>query len=82
MATWTIKAEYDPDARVWWVAESDVPGLAADASTLEALAAKAGAMLPDLIEIHASEHSGKQTIAGPHRIRIIGHHEHLYDVAA
>lgn len=82
MTTWTIKAEYDPDAHVWWVAESDVPGLAADAGTLEMLAAKAGAMLPDLIEIHSGELSRTKDRSGPHRIRIIAHHEHLYDVAA
>lgn len=49
MAVWTIRAEYDPEARVWWAADSDLPGLAADAPSLEALAAKAGSMIPDLL---------------------------------
>ena len=82
MSLWTIRAEYDPEARVWWAADSDVPGLAADASTLELLAEKAGAMLNDLLEIHAGEIVDRTRLSGPHRIRIIAHHEHLFDVAA
>lgn len=82
MALWTISAEYDPEARVWWTAESDLPGLAADSDTLEGLAAKAGDMLPELLAIHADEIADKSRLSGPHRIRIIAHHEHLFDVAA
>ena len=82
MAVWTIRAEYDPEAKVWWTADSDVPGLAADAETLEALAEKAGAMLADLLEIHAQEIVDKDRLPGPHRIRIIAHHERMFDVAA
>lgn len=82
MALWTIKAEYDPEAKVWWVAESDLPGLAADSTTLEGLAAKAGAMLPDLLAIHEGEIGDKSRLNGPHRVRIIAHHEHSFDVAA
>lgn len=82
MAVWTIRAEYDPDAKVWWAADSDIPGLAADAPTLEALAAKAGAMLPDLLEIHGSELDDKQRLAAPHRLRLVAHHEREFPVAA
>jgi hypothetical protein len=82
MSVWTIRAEYDPEARVWWVAESDLPGLAADAETLEGLAAKAGSMLPDLLAIHCDELRDKNRLQAPHRIRIIAHHERMFDVAA
>lgn len=82
MALWTIRADYDPEARVWYSIEGDIPGLAADAATLEALAAKAGAMLPDLLEIHADEIIERGRLQGPHSIRIIAHHEHQFDVAA
>lgn len=82
MALWTIRAEYDEDAQVWWAAESDLPGLAADAPTLELLAAKAGSMLPDLLDLHSDEIADKGRLSAPHRIRIVAHHEHLYDVAA
>lgn len=82
MALWTIRAEYDPEARVWYSIDGDLPGLAADADTLEALAAKAGAMLPDLLEIHADELVDKTRLNAPHSIRIIAHHEREFDVAA
>ena len=82
MALWTIRAEYDPESACWWIADSDVPGLAADAATLEKLAEKIGAMLPNLLDIHADELVDARRAAGPHRLRVIAHHEHLFDVAA
>lgn len=82
MTLWTIRAEYDFEARVWYSIEGDIPGLAADAETLEALAAKAGSMLPDLLEIHADDILDKTRLAGPHRIRIVAFHEREFDVAA
>jgi predicted RNase H-like HicB family nuclease len=82
MTLWTIRAEYDPEAKVWWAADSDIPGLAADADTLERLADKAGAMLAELLDIHADELVDRTRLKGPHRIRIIAHHERMFDVAA
>ena len=82
MALWTIRTEYDPESASWWVADSDVPGLAADASTLEALAEKIGAILPDLLAVHADQLIDPARRQAPHRLRIIAHHEHLFDVAA
>ena len=82
MALWTIRAEYDPEAHVWYSITGDIPGLAADADTLEALAAKAGRMLPDLLEIHADDIVDKRRLDGPHSIRIIAHHERDFAVAA
>ena len=81
MALWTIRAEYDAEAKVWSSIEGDLPGLLADGETLETLAAKAGAMLPDLLEIHSNAIDPLR-LAPPHRIRIIAHHERDFDVAA
>lgn len=81
MALWTIRADYDADARVWYVSDSEIPGLAADAETLEALAMKAGAMLPDLLEING-DLVAPERLSGPHSIRIIAHHESEFAVAA
>lgn len=82
MAQWTIRAEYDPEAKVWWSADSDVPGLAADAPTLELLAGKTGAMLGDLLAIHGEQLVDQSRLLGPHTIRIVAHHERPFDVAA
>jgi hypothetical protein len=82
MTLWTIRANYDTEAKVWYSIEGDIPGLAVDADTLEALAEKAGAQLPDLLEIHADEFIDPSRLSGPHSIRIIAHHERDFDVAA
>jgi hypothetical protein len=81
MALWTIQAKYDPEARVWYSIEGDVPGLFVDAATIDKLAEKAGPMLLDLIEIHADEIPVERR-EGPHTIRIVAHDERAFDVAA
>lgn len=82
MAVWTIRTNYDPEARVWYTIDGDIPGLLADADTIEELAAKAGRMLPDLLEIHADEFSDSERLRGPHRIHVIAFHEREFNVAA
>jgi len=82
MALWTIRAEYDPEAEVWWTSDSDIPGLAADAATLDELTKKIGVMLPDLLEVNADQLPYASRREGPHRLRIIADHERLFDVAA
>lgn len=82
MALWTIRAEYDPEAHVWYSVDGDIPGLAVDGATVESLAEKAGAMLPDLLDIHGDEIVDQARLKGPHSIRIIAHHERDFDVAA
>lgn len=79
MAQWTLKAEYDADARVWYTVEGDVPGLAADAETLER---KIGPMILDLLEIHADQIPDKDRLVPPHNVRIVAHHERAFDIAA
>ena len=76
MALWTIRAEYDPESACWWIADSDVPGLAADAATLDKLAEKVGAMLPDLLDIHADQLVDAKRVAGPHRLDRVGKGDH------
>lgn len=46
----TVKAEYDHEAGVWFVAESSLDGLSAEAETVEKLADKLPGMIADLIE--------------------------------
>ncbi len=47
-----IHAIRDSEAGVWYVDESDVPGLATEAETLEALAVKLKVMIPELLELN------------------------------
>lgn len=82
MTIWTIRANYDPEDKVWYSHDGEIPGLFIDALTLEELARKAGEHLPDLLEIHAEDFADKSVLEGPHRIRIIAFHEREFDVAA
>lgn len=50
-----VKAAYDPEARVWFVEDSDVPGLRAEGASLEALVDKLPAIIVDLREDDAPE---------------------------
>lgn len=82
MALWSIRANYDPEARVWYTIDGDVPGLLVDGETIEELAEKAGRMLPDLLSIHAEDIVDQDRLQGPHRIHVIAFHERDFDVTA
>ncbi|WP_374943523.1 DUF1902 domain-containing protein [Sphingomonas sp.] len=82
MTLWTIRAQYDDEAHVWYSVEGDIPGLAVDAETIEHLVEKAGAMLPDLLKIHGDDFVDCSRLEGPHVIRVIAFHERVYPVAA
>lgn len=45
-----IRAEWDPEAGVWVATSDDVPGLATEAETLEALSVKLDSMVPELLD--------------------------------
>ncbi len=45
-----VHAEWDAEAGVWVAVSDDVPGLATEAETAEALIAKLEVMIPELIE--------------------------------
>ena len=57
-----IKAIWDEEASVWSVSDSDVPGLATSAPTIEALQAKLKVMIPELLELNAPETPRKAPI--------------------
>jgi len=45
-----IRAEWDSEAGVWVATSDDVPGLATEAETLEALSARLDVMVPELLD--------------------------------
>lgn len=49
VAVYQISAFRDAEAAVWVATSDDVPGLAAEADTLEALSQKLREMIPDLL---------------------------------
>jgi predicted RNase H-like HicB family nuclease len=46
---YTVTCHWDEEARVWYVAETDVPGLATEAETVEAMEHKLLLMVPELL---------------------------------
>ena len=45
-----VRAEWDDEAAVWVATSDDVPGLATEADTLEALSGKLNTLVPELLE--------------------------------
>jgi len=45
-----VRAEWDEEARVWVATSDDVPGLATEAETMEALVEKLRGLIPELLE--------------------------------
>jgi len=54
-----IRAEWDAEAKVWVATSDDVPGLATEAETLEALSAKLDIMVPELLQLNEGETSSE-----------------------
>ncbi len=52
MTSYKVHALWDADAAVWTVTQSDVPSLATEAPTVEALAAGLRIMIPELLELN------------------------------
>ena len=82
MSEWIVRADYDPEAKSWYVFDSDVPGLATGADTLEELEAKLPGMIIELLDLNEHLFDDKSRIAGPHSYRLVAHHEAFRAIAA
>jgi predicted RNase H-like HicB family nuclease len=51
-----VHAEWDGEAGVWVATSDDVPGLATEAETTEALVTKLKSLIPELLEANGFEH--------------------------
>ncbi len=81
MAIWTLHAAYDPDTRVWYTLDCDVPGLVTEGESLERLRERAAAVMPELLELNAHEIDPERR-EGPHQLRLVAFHESTMPVAA
>jgi predicted RNase H-like HicB family nuclease len=50
-----VRAEWDDEASVWVATSDDVPGLATEADTLEALSDKLEALVPELLDANGQQ---------------------------
>lgn len=55
MALLLVKADFDREAGVWYVSQSDVPGLATEAPSFDLLCEKVLRMAPELLELNGWE---------------------------
>ena len=68
MARFQVEAAFDKDAGVWFVCESNVPGLATEAPTLDALVDKLAVMIPELSEADDDDGEELQFTVTAHHI--------------
>lgn len=81
MAIWTLHAAYDPEARVWYTVDCDVPGLLTEGETLERLHERAAAVLPELVEDNAHL-IDQERRTRPHSLRLIAYYDSTVPIAA
>jgi predicted RNase H-like HicB family nuclease len=82
MTTWTIWANYDPAAKVWYTCDSELPGLVAEGETLDELERKIAERFTDMLEGNAHLIEEKARLNGPHSVRLVAFSETHTQVAA
>ena len=50
--SYTVTCQWDPEASVWSVSESDVPGLVTEANTLDEIESKLRLIIPELLNLN------------------------------
>ncbi len=66
-----VRCTWDDEGDVWFVQESDVPGLVTEADTLGALRRKLPGMIQDLLEVETAMNIEVDLIAYAHdRVRV------------
>jgi predicted RNase H-like HicB family nuclease len=72
-----VQADWDPEAEVWVATSEDVPGLATEAETLEALTEKLRVIVPELLDANQI-HPGSSTIS----LELTSHRHELVQMAS
>lgn len=78
-STFRIQAFWDEEAEVWVATSEDVPGLATEASTIEALTQKLRVIIPELIFLNNIVPSD---YVGSIRFELTSHRQELIEVAS
>ncbi len=56
MKQYTVRADWDAEAKVWMATSEDVPGLTVEAETLDALVEEVKHVVPELLELNCGLH--------------------------
>lgn len=78
-AVYQVSAFWDEEAAVWVATSEDVPGLATEADTIEALSQKLRDIIPDLL---LSNRVIPTDYAGAIAIQLTSHRQELIEVAS
>jgi hypothetical protein len=73
MEKYYVKAEWDAEASVWYVAETNVPGLCTEAETADELFCKLDIMIPELLALNCDEHQHVPFDLTAHRSSNLNH---------
>ena len=65
-----VEAEWNAEAKVWIATSDDVPGLASEADTIDALRAKLEIMIPELLAANGALPEG--VLDSPYELRSSG----------
>jgi predicted RNase H-like HicB family nuclease len=58
--TYEVEARWDSEAGVWVAESDDVPGLVAEAESMNALVEKVRVLLPELLELNGAVEPGQE----------------------
>ena len=75
MTVRTIRADYDDEAKVFFIFDSDVPGLLADGAMLEELQGKIAQRFTEMLKGNAHLILDKEKLVGPHEVRLVTYSE-------
>jgi predicted RNase H-like HicB family nuclease len=71
-----VMAEWDDEAKVWFVADTDVPGLSTEAPTVDAILHKLKALIPELLELNGVIPDGSVDVPFSFMAELATHREH------
>ena len=60
--TYTINAQWDPEAKVWTATSDQIPGLAIEAETMEELVKRLRVTIPELLELNQVIKTGDEIV--------------------
>ncbi len=69
--TYEVEARWDSEAGVWVAESDDIPGLVAEAESMNALVEKIRVLVPELFELNGGLEPGQKAV----NVLIRAHHE-------
>ena len=69
--TYEVQARWDSEAGVWVAESDDIPGLVAEAESMNALVEKVRVLVPELFELNGGLEPGQKVV----NVLVRAHHE-------